>query len=104
MGASRLQVWRLATFPAALPPLFTGLRLAAVFSVTGAVVAEYVGADRGLGYLSELERAQFRTDVVLAAIVLLAVIGVAFFALVALAERLCLPYRRHATPPRWRHR
>lgn len=102
LGAGRAWTFRHVTFPAALPSLFSGLRMAAVFAVTGAVVAEYVGADRGLGYLSEFSTAGFRTDVSFAAIALLAAIGMAFFGVVSLAERLVLPHRRHATRPPWR--
>lgn len=102
LGAGRAWTFRHVTFPAALPTLFSGLRMAAVFAVTGAVVAEYVGADRGLGYLSEFSTAEFRTDRSFAAIALLAVIGMAFFGAVSLAERLVLPHRRHPTRPGWR--
>ncbi|HTI32149.1 MAG TPA: ABC transporter permease [Miltoncostaea sp.] len=104
LGASRAWTFRRVTLPAALPALFSGLRMAAVFAVTGAVVAEYVGADRGLGYLSEFSTAQFATARSFAAILLLAVIGMAFFGLVGLAERLVLPHRRHPSRPAWRRR
>jgi ABC-type nitrate/sulfonate/bicarbonate transport system permease component len=104
LGASRLWTFRRVTLPAALPAIFSGLRMAAVFAVTGAVVAEYVGADRGLGYLSEFSTAEFQTARSFAAIALLALIGMAFFALVGLAERLLLPHRRHASRPAWRRR
>jgi ABC-type nitrate/sulfonate/bicarbonate transport system permease component len=104
LGASRAWGFWRATVPAALPSLFSGLKMAAVFAVTGAVVAEYVGADRGLGYLSEFSTAEFRTDRSFAAIALLALIGMAFFAAVGLAERLALPHRHHAARPRWRAR
>ena len=102
LGAGRGWTFLHVTLPAALPTLFTGLRMAAVFAVTGAVVAEYVGADRGLGYLSEFSTAQFETARSFAAIVLLAVIGMGFFGLVGLVERLVLPYRRHPVRPTWR--
>lgn len=104
LGASRLWTFRHVTFPASLPPLFSGLRMSAVFAVTGAVVAEYVGSDRGLGYLSEFSTAEFRTARSFAAIALLALIGMAFFGAVGLAERLTLPHRRHAARPTWRRR
>ena len=104
LGASRLWAFWRVTVPDAMPSLFSGLKMAAVFAVTGAVVAEYVGADRGLGYLSEFSTAQFRTDVSFAAILLLAVIGMAFFGIVGIAERLALPHRRHAARPPWRPR
>ncbi len=101
LGASRGWTWWHVTVPAALPPLFSGLRLAAVFAVTGAVVAEYVGADRGLGYLTELATAQFETALAMAAIAALALIGVVLFLAVALAERLALPHRHRPTRPTW---
>lgn len=104
LGAGRLWTFRHVTFPAALPSLFSGLRMSAVFAVTGAVVAEYVGSDRGLGYLSEFSTAEFRTDRSFAAIVLLAVIGMAFFGAVSVAERLTLPHRHHPVRPTWRRR
>jgi ABC-type nitrate/sulfonate/bicarbonate transport system permease component len=100
MGAGRGTVWRTATLPAALPSLFSGLRLAAVFSVTGAVVAEYVGADAGLGYLSRFSGGQFETDLVFACIAWLTVTGLVFFAAVVLAERLALPHLRLPARPR----
>ena len=104
LGASRGWAFRRVTLPAAMPAIFSGLRMAAVFAVTGAVVAEYVGADRGLGYLSEFSTAQFATARSFAAIALLAVIGMAFFGLVGLAERLLLPHRSHSSRPAWRRR
>lgn len=102
LGASRWWTYRRVTLPSALPTMFSGLRMSAVFAVTGAVVAEYVGADRGLGYLSEFSTAEFRTARSFAAIVLLALIGLAFFGAVSLAERIALPHRRHSVRPNWR--
>lgn len=104
LGAGRRWIFCHVALPGALPALFSGLKLAAVFSVTGAVVAEYVGADRGLGYLTEFTTAQFRTAQSFAAVALLAVIGVGFFLVVAAAERLCIPHRHHAVRPSWRPR
>jgi putative hydroxymethylpyrimidine transport system permease protein len=101
LGASRAWAFWRVRVPASLPSLFSGLKMAAVFAVTGAVVAEYVGADRGLGYLSEFSTAEFRTDRSFAAIALLALIGLAFFGAVALAERIALPHRHHAVRPAW---
>jgi ABC-type nitrate/sulfonate/bicarbonate transport system permease component len=103
LGAGRGWTWWHVTMPAALPGVFSGLKMAAVFAVTGAVVAEYVGADRGLGYLAEISTAQFETVLSFAAIAWLAAIGVALFGLVALAERLALPHRHRAVRPTgWR--
>lgn len=104
LGASRRWAFARVTLPAALPSLFSGLRMAAVFAVTGAVVAEYVGADRGLGYFSEFSTAEFQTARSFAAIFLLAVIGMIFFGVVGVVERAVLPHRHHARRPGWRSR
>jgi NitT/TauT family transport system permease protein len=95
--ASRLQVFWRATFPNALPQIFSGLKVAAVLSVIGAVVGEWVGADQGLGYLIVRANASLSTDLVFAAIVLLSLMGIAFFAAVSVVETLALPWRRHQT-------
>src|SRR5207245_11038484 len=51
MGASRMQVFARFRLPTSLPYLFSGLKVAAMLAVAGAVVGEFVGADKGLGYL-----------------------------------------------------
>ena len=100
LGASDGWAWRHVRVPAALPRLFTGLRMAAVFVVSGAVVGELVASDRGLGALTRLSAGQFETSLTFAAVVLLALIGLGLFGLVALAERLALPWTRRSTRPR----
>jgi NitT/TauT family transport system permease protein len=92
--ASRTQIFLRARLPNALPQIFAGLKVAAVLSVIGAVVGEWVGADQGLGYLIVRANATLAIDLVFAAIVLLALMGIAFFAAVSLLERLVIPWRR----------
>lgn len=104
LGAGRFWVWRRITFPGALPSLFSGLKLAAVFAVTGAIVAEYIGADRGLGYLTRIATSQFETSLAFAAVFWLGAIGFALYLIVGGIERLALPYRHRPTRPDWRHR
>jgi ABC-type nitrate/sulfonate/bicarbonate transport system permease component len=104
LGAGRLEQLRLARAPSALPYLFSGLRIAAVLSVIGAVFAEWVGSySTGLGSLILIYNNETATPAEFATIVLLAGIGIALFAAVGLAERAALPwYRvpRAATPDR----
>lgn len=90
--ASRFQIFIRARVPNALPEFFSGARVAAVFSVVGAVVGEWVGSDRGLGSLIIRSNARLATDMVFAAIILLAVTGVSLFAAVGVIERLALPW------------
>jgi len=97
MGASGGQRFRMVRVPAAMPLIFSGARIAITFCVIGAVFAELVGASQGLGYLMERSAAQFQTSRVFACIVILALMGIGLFSLIALIERLALPWRRYLT-------
>jgi putative hydroxymethylpyrimidine transport system permease protein len=94
LGASRLATLRKVELPAALPSFFTGLRVAATFSVIGAVFGEWAGSEEGLGRLVLLGNTQLQTPRVYAGVVLLTLMAVTLFALVALAERLLCPWAR----------
>jgi putative hydroxymethylpyrimidine transport system permease protein len=94
MGASRLRTLRSVELPSALPSLFSGLKVAATVSVIGAVFGEWAGADEGLGRLVLLGNNQLQTPRVYAGIVILTVMAVGLFALVALVERLAVPWNR----------
>ncbi len=96
LGADAGWTLRHVRVPAALPRLFTGIRMAAVFVVSGAVVGELVASDRGLGALTRLSAGQFETPITFAGVALLALIGLALFGAVAVAERLALPWTRRA--------
>ena len=94
LGASRLRTLRSVELPSSLPFLFSGLKVAATVSVIGAVFGEWAGADEGLGRLVLLGNNQLQTPRVYAGIVLLTLMAVALFALVALAERIAIPWNR----------
>lgn len=94
MGASRWEQFRLVRLPGALPRFFTALRIGITYAVTGAIFAEYVGATAGLGIFMNLQKNSFRTDLVLAAVVVTAVLSVALFALTYAVERLVIPWNR----------
>ncbi|MGI9254860.1 MAG: ABC transporter permease, partial [Thermomicrobiales bacterium] len=96
-GASRAELFRLVRFPSALPSVFSGARIAIAVCVIGAVFGEFVGSKAGLGYLMTRAIAQFRTDRVIASIVLLSLMGIGLFGLVSLLERWFLPWRRFTT-------
>jgi putative hydroxymethylpyrimidine transport system permease protein len=93
-GASRLRTLRSVELPAALPFLFSGLKVAATVSVIGAVFGEWAGADEGLGRLVLIGNTQLQTPRVYAGIVILTLMAVALFALVVLAERVACPWNR----------
>ncbi len=90
MGANSWKIYRHLKFPASLPAFFTGLKLAATYSVMGAVIGEWLGGEAGLGiYLTRSTRS-FRTEQVFAAIFLIIFLSLALFGLVALLDRLLL--------------
>ena len=93
MGASRRQVYRYVKIPAALPDFFTGLRIAAIYAVLGAIFGELAGATDGLGIFMETSRLAFRTDLVFGAIFVVAAISYLLFLAVVLIERRAIPWR-----------
>ena len=92
MGASRMQVFARFRLPTSLPYLFSGLKVAATLAVAGAVVGEFVGADKGLGYLLLVTNSNMETALMFATIVALTIIGLAFFYAVELLEALLIPW------------
>lgn len=99
MGANGLRIFLHIRLPATLTPLFSALKLAATFSVTGAVLGEWTASTTGgLGvYLLE-QNSRLNTAGVFAAILLLSAIGIVGFLLVAGAEQLATPWRTRSTP------
>jgi ABC-type nitrate/sulfonate/bicarbonate transport system permease component len=95
--ATRLRTFRHVELPAALPGLFTGVKIAVVFAVIGAVFAEGSGANAGLGYLFLISEPQLLMARAWAAIVILSVFAIALFALLTLAERRVLPWAYQPT-------
>ena len=96
LRASRRQLVTKAELPAALPFFFSGLKIAAAFSVIGAVFAEWVGSSEGLGYLILVYNNSTQTAEMFACIVLLSLTGVALFTIIGLIERLVLPWYHEA--------
>jgi ABC-type nitrate/sulfonate/bicarbonate transport system permease component len=93
LGANRVQTLRLLQVPQALPYLFTGLRIAVTYAIIAAVFAEWAGATEGLGIYMQLMKNSFRTDLVFAAVFLIAFLSLGLFALVGVIERLVVRWR-----------
>jgi NitT/TauT family transport system permease protein len=94
LRASAWQTFIKLRVPTALPYLFAGLRVAIVLSVVGAVVGEYVGANRGLGALIIASQGTMDTPLMFAVLVLLTAIGIGLYLVVVLTERLTLRWQR----------
>jgi len=99
MGASRWQTLWLVRLPGALPAFFSGLRIAATYSVTGAIAGEFVGAYKGLGIYMLTSTNSHALPVVFATIVVTAVLSLLLFGMVNLIERLALPWYHSSRAP-----
>jgi NitT/TauT family transport system permease protein len=87
LGAGRWDCFRLVRLPSALPFVFSGLSTASMFALTGAIVGEFVGANKGLGYLIVQANSQMDIPQVFAIVLVLAAIGTGAFSAVELARR-----------------
>jgi putative hydroxymethylpyrimidine transport system permease protein len=94
LGASRAQAFLRVEAPSALPGLFSGARIAVVVAVIGAVLAEDTGTNAGLGYVIRTAGGQLEAPRAYAAVVLLAALAVALFALITVLERRAIPWAR----------
>jgi NitT/TauT family transport system permease protein len=92
LSATTWQIFRKIRFPNSLPYIFTGLKIAITLAVVGAVIAEFVGGNQGLGYLIVSASGELNTSLVFAAILLLAVMGIALFSAISFAERKLMPW------------
>lgn len=97
LEAKRWQTLIKLQLPFALPYVFAGLKLAAVWSVIGVVVGEYMGGGEGLGELVRIAASQLRVGRVFAQILLLSMIGLTLFSLVSLVEHHFTKWKQRAT-------
>lgn len=92
MRATRVQMFWHFRMPLALPNIFAGLKVSVAFAVVGAVIAEWVGASAGLGYLLMRANGNLDTTLLFAVLAALMVIGVVLYYAVELAERVSIPW------------
>lgn len=99
MNASTLRVFLKLRLPHALPSIFAGLKVATGLAVVGALIGEFIGSDRGWGYLLVQAGGQLDTSLIFAILVLLSALAVGLFNLVALVERVAIPWHASQRPP-----
>jgi NitT/TauT family transport system permease protein len=95
MGANPVQTLWYVRLPAAMPFIFSGLKIAAVFATTAAIVGEMIGANSGLGYLLLRGSGNLNTPLVFAALAAMAFIGIVFSYAVSGLEWILMPWQRH---------
>ena len=92
----RLSWWKVLwsiRFPSALPHLFSGLKVASTLAVIGAIIGEFVGSNRGLGYLILIANNNLNTPLALAAIAIVSLFGLVLYAGIVLLEMVSLPWK-----------
>ena len=92
MGASVWQMFERIKLPQAMPSIFGGLKIALTLAVVGAIVAEFVGADKGLGYLLVLANGNLDMPMLFATLIVLTIIGVISYYLIDIVESLAIPW------------
>lgn len=94
MNASGLQIFVHVKLPAALGPLFSGLRISATYAIVGAVIAEWLGGFSGLGVYMTRVRKSFDYDKMFAVIFIISTLSLLLMKGVDVLERLCMPWKR----------
>lgn len=97
MGATKSQLFWKLELPHSIPAIFSGLKIAATYSVMVAVVSEWLGAQQGVGVFMTLATSSFRTPRVFVAIIVVMVLSLAFFGMIALLERMLLRWNKEGT-------
>jgi len=97
LSATRTQVFFKLRLPSSLPFLFAALKIATASSVIGAIVAEWIGADTGLGYLIVISTFEFRTGLLYATTAMASFLALALFLAVAVLERLIVRWQPATT-------
>lgn len=93
LRATAFQTFRKVSLPHALPVISAGVKTALTFAVIGAIVAEFVGASEGLGFLLNLYNFQFRIDRVFAVIIVLSAVGAFLYFLIEWVDRKLIFWR-----------
>lgn len=96
MGAGPAQIFRHLKFPGALPRLFSGLKIAATYSIVGAVIAEWLGGNAGLGVYMTRVRKSYSFDRMFAVILFVSALSILLLRLVIWLERRAMPWRDQA--------
>jgi len=92
MGANQKQIFQWVKLPASLPEFFSGLRIAAAYSILGAVVSEWMGADRGLGILLIRSTKSYLIDRVFATIGVITLLSILAVLVVEIIARATIPW------------
>jgi ABC-type nitrate/sulfonate/bicarbonate transport system permease component len=92
-GATAMQMFTKVELPNALPPLLSGVKIAATYSVMGAVISEWLGAEKGIGVFMTLSSSAFRTDRVFIAIFIIVFFSMILYSLIVMIEKKLVKWK-----------
>ncbi|WP_291632549.1 ABC transporter permease [Clostridium sp.] len=95
MGASKFQIFTMVKLPSSTVNFFSGLRIAATYSIMGAIIGEWLGGDKGLGVYMIRAKNSYALDKVFAVIIIIVVLSMALFGLLYLLQYLLTPWSRN---------
>lgn len=99
LSATKWEVFRYLRWPTSLPYLFSALRIASTASLLGAIVAEWIGSNKGLGYLILAATYDYRTPLLYATMAVASALALALFGLISVLEIYFVPWRRTGGTP-----
>ncbi|MDD3520566.1 MAG: ABC transporter permease [Actinomycetota bacterium] len=94
MKASKLHIYRYIKLPYSLPGFFSGLKIAATYSIMGATIGEWVGGKDGIGVFMLRAKHSFATDKVFGAILIITVLSILFIRLIDFVEKKSMPWKK----------
>lgn len=98
MGAGPLRTFWLIKIPSALENMFSGLKIAATYCITGAVISEWLGGDHGLGvYMIRVKRS-FSYDKMFAAVIIIVALSILLVKFIDLIQKMAMPYKNRKPP------
>lgn len=92
MGAGRYQIYKIVKLPASLPGLFSGLKIAATYSIMGATIGEWVGGKDGIGIYMLRAKYSFATEKVFGAIIIITILSISLLKLIEFIENKSMPW------------
>ncbi|MBU3159958.1 ABC transporter permease [Clostridium frigoris] len=96
MGAGRFQIFTMVKLPSSTVNFFSGLRIAATYSIMGAVTGEWLGGDKGLGVYMIRAKNSYSLDKVFAVIIIIVILSMALFGIVYLLQYILTPWTRNS--------
>jgi ABC-type nitrate/sulfonate/bicarbonate transport system permease component len=94
MGATNLQIMKFVKLPASMVNFFSGLRIAATYSIMGAVIGEWLGGEKGLGIYIQRAKHSYDLPATFAAIVVIVILSMLFFKLISVLQDLSIPWHK----------